>query len=574
MNILSFTYWRGSHDTAAALVRDGRIIAAVEEERLSRKQHDDGLPVQSIDYCLGAAGLEMRDIDCIAFPGKPFRSGRDSYLGEIDGESLRKLAASGLSSRRSLLHKRLLDLSLRFGVSANWGLDPYIAKGFRQLTDRYGRLPPVRYYEHHRAHAAASFLTSGWDHAAVATIDGRGGPYATATWLGEDATLARLDAEPFVNSLGFFYRDSTLYLGLGEFGEGKTMGLAAYGHPNRFRNNLERMISRNGAWCTYAARPSLETVGFLPRTREPIMDGPYCDFAAAVQRRLEEVVEGIARSAVKAATSRNLCLAGGVTLNCAANGRLLSAGVADSIWVFPAAGDSGLPVGAALLCASEAGEWQRARIEHCYFGPEYTDSDYRRAIDSEPRVAAKVARSVCELVDTVASLIAEGKVIGWFQGRMELGPRALCNRSILADPRSEAIRDRVNRIKGREEWRPLAPVVIEEKAGRYFEINQSSPFMLFASLVRTEARDAIPGVVHVDGTARPQTLARCANPLVYDLLSAFERAAGVPILLNTSFNAADEPIVCSPTDALRTFLRTGLDVLVMGTNIVTRRSRA
>jgi carbamoyltransferase len=303
---------------------------------------------------------------------------------------------------------------------------------------------------------------------------------------------------------------------------------------------------------------------------ERAVETPYPDVAAAVQAALEMAVERVAKSAVDDSRASALCMSGGVSLNCSSNGAIRDSGIADTTWVFPATGDAGLSVGAALLCSAEMGHRPDRKLGHAYLGPDYSSEQCFEILGNESRVT--YLRS-SQVASDAARRLAAGEVIGWFQGRMEFGPRSLGNRSILADPRSVKIRDRVNRIKRRESWRPFAPVIKAERSGQFFDSAEESPFMLFRTFVKPSQRTKIPGVVHVDGSARPQTLTREQNPLLYELLGDFDRLAGVPVLLNTSFNLAGEPIVCSPQDALTTFLNSELDALVIGDWIVTRRHR-
>ncbi|HEY8164051.1 MAG TPA: carbamoyltransferase C-terminal domain-containing protein, partial [Gemmatimonadaceae bacterium] len=289
--------------------------------------------------------------------------------------------------------------------------------------------------------------------------------------------------------------------------------------------------------------------------------------AAATQFLLEDATATIARAAVRASNSRNLCLGGGVALNCSANGRLLAGGIADDLWVFPAAGDAGLPVGAALLAARESNELNPERLAAPYLGPQYSESEIEQALSAENGIQVRRPSGIHV---ATAELLAGASVIGWFQGRMELGPRALGNRSILADPRSVAIRDRVNAIKGREKWRPLAPSVLAERSDDYFAARPTNDFMLFAVPATQRCKAEAPAIVHVDGSARPQLVRRETNATFHALISAFDRLTGVPIVLNTSFNRAGEPIVCTPSDAVRSFASSGLDALVIGPFIVTR----
>jgi carbamoyltransferase len=566
--ILGFSFWKGSHDSSAAIVQDGKLIAAAEEERFSRVKHDGRVPFGAIEYCLRAAGIEMKDVDWIAYPDRPFRTGPNSQIAEMKSETLESMVREGKARRRSVLHKKALDIATRIGIAPDAGMHPMVAAGFEQLEARYGKLPPVKYYGHHLAHAAAAYLTSGFDEAAVITMDGRGGPLSAATFHARDTNIETLDEEPYTNSLGWFYRDCTRYAGLGDFGEGKLMGLAPYGNAASGLPAVSPLIDTvDSKWFRYKSVPTEELTGFPRRVDEDVLSGPYADFAAATQHELERGYGRAVRSATGRTHSRRICVGGGVALNCSANGRLLASSIADDMWVFPASGDAGLSVGAALLCARDAGELKCERIDSPYYGPEFSESEIESVLASATGIEyTKPEKMEAE----VARRIAAGGIVGWFQGRMELGPRALGNRSILADPRTVAMRDKVNRVKGREMWRPLAPSVIAERAGEYFEIVPPNAFMLFATQVTDLTRDTAPAIVHVDGSARPQPVTAELNPRFYTLISLFASLTGVPILLNTSFNAAGEPIVCTPADALRTFLSTGLDLLAIGPFVVTK----
>jgi carbamoyltransferase len=569
MIVLGFTFWKGSHDSSAAIVRDGQLIAAAEEERFSRQKHDGRVPIEAIDYCLRAAGIEMSEVDWLAYPDRPYRTGPNSQMAEMKASTLGEIIESGHARARSMLHKRALDIAVKARIAPDVGMHPMVAEGFKLLEVRYGKLPRVRYYGHHLAHAAAAYLTSGFDDSAVVTIDGRGGPLSAATWHAHDADIDVLDEEPYTNSLGWFYRDCTRYAGLGDFGEGKLMGLAPYGHASAQVETVNRLIDTiESRWFKYKSQPQEEWIEFPKRTDEDVLSGPYANFAAATQHALERGYERAVRSATGKARSRRVCVGGGVAMNCSANGKLLAGSVADEMWLFPASGDAGLSVGAALLCARDIGELRRVRVESPYWGPEFSDGEIEAAILLFDGLSSYQSD---DLSREVAKSLAAGNVIGWFQGRMEIGPRALGNRSILADPRTIAMRDKVNRVKGREMWRPLAPSVLAERVQDYFASVPPNAFMLFATQVKDITREVAPAIVHVDGSARPQPVSRALNPRFPDLISAFDHLTGVPILLNTSFNAAGEPIVCTPADAIRTFKATGLDMLVMGSHVVTRK---
>jgi carbamoyltransferase len=556
----------GAHDSSAAIVRDGELIAAAEEERFSRRKHDGRVPLGAIAYCLAAAGVDMRDVGLLALPDRPYRFGRDSYLAEMEWRLVHRQVREGPGTWRHLAHRAVAGALRRARLPINFGMDADARVSIREMRTRFGPLPRVAFFDHHRAHAAASFLTSGAESAAIVTSDGVGGPYSTVEWQARGGSFRRTGAELHPNSLGNFYADVTAHLGLGEWGEGKTMGLAPYGDPGHFRDRVAAILRLHGErWYRYASGAIEAAFGFPPRNGEPIMSGPYADAAASAQEALEVALSRITRSA--ASGHYTLCLGGGVALNCSANGKLRAAGIAPDVWIFPAAGDGGLAVGAALLGAVTQGRVPRRRLDHAYWGPEYPDAELRAALLAEPRV--RFHRS-SDVATETAALLADGRVVGWFQGRMEFGPRALGNRSIIADPRSAAIRDRVNCLKGRECWRPLAPSVLLNRASDYFALEGESPFMLFAVPVRPERRRDIPAVVHVDGSARPQTVSQAQNRRYHELLTAFERRTGMPVLLNTSFNGAWEPIVASPVDAVRTFVACGLDALVLGDYVAVR----
>jgi carbamoyltransferase len=567
VNVLGFAFWDGAHNGAAALVCDGQLVAAAEEERFSRQKHDGDIPLRAIEYCLRQGGLEMSRIDAIAFPHRPYRSGPDSQIAEMDWYEARALYRRRELRTRALLHKAAIDVAVRAHVAPNVGLETVIAQGLDRVRRHFGSLPPVKYYGHHEAHAAAAFLTTGFERAAVLTMDGRGGPHATVAWEGRGHSVKSLATEPYTNSLGYYYFDITRYIGLGEFGEGKTMGLASYGDPSRFAGEFGELLdSTAGRWYEYKRKPGPDLFGFGPRRDQPITGAPYPEFAAAAQAALEHAVQRTVRWLLKG-RSEPLCLSGGVALNCSSNGKLRALFPDVPISVFPAAGDAGLGIGAALLLAAEHGEYRRTAIDHAYWGPEFTPAECEAALR-----AAKGIRFTrpTDVIEDVAERLASGDIVGWFQGRMEIGPRALGNRSILADPRTVVMRDRVNRVKSRELWRPLAPAVLAERASEFFDMKGESPFMLFAVPVRKEKAAVIPAVVHVDGSARPQTVTAAQNPRMHALISAFARRTGVPIVMNTSFNGAGEPVVCAPADAIKTFLASGMNVLALGDYVVTR----
>jgi carbamoyltransferase len=297
--ILGFTFWKGSHDSSAAIVRDGLLVAAAEEERFSREKHDGRVPMSAIDYCLREAGVRMVDVDWIAYPDRPFRTGANSQLAEMKHQTLAAIVSDGKARARSKIHKRALDIARRMRIAPDLGMHPMVAEGFEMLSRRYGKLPPVCYYGHHLAHAAAAYLTSGFSDAAIVTIDGRGGPLSAASWHGHKRHIDVLDEEPYTNSLGWFYRDCTRYLGLGDFGEGKTMGLAPYGHSNAQLSAVNRIVDTTDArWFRYRNAPDEATAGFPRRLNEDVLSGPYADFAAERLHALERVYDRAVRSAI------------------------------------------------------------------------------------------------------------------------------------------------------------------------------------------------------------------------------------------------------------------------------------
>jgi carbamoyltransferase len=559
----------GSHDSAAAIVVDGQLVAAAEEERFTRAKHEGAVPFRAIDFCLEEAGIRLRDVDVLAFPAKPFRTGKDSYLAEMEWELVRRQVREGHATARHLVHKGLLTAALRAGFSFNHQMEESAREGLAELQTAYGPLPRIEYYDHHQAHAAAAYLTSGEESGAVVTCDGVGWPYySTVVWRADGTRIERRGAELFPNSLGLFYEEVTTHLGLGQFGQGKMMGLAPYGEPESIRDRMRKVLAPSPRWYRYTRPPLDEALGFPGRAEEPIMAAPYRDAAAAAQEALEESLRTVARDAVRNSGTERLFVGGGVALNCSANGMLRHSGIASAVTAFAASGDAGLGLGAALLAAVRGGSNLPPRITHAYWGPRFDDAAIERALLEREEIAFHRTR---EIAEETAEVLASGGVVGWFQGRMEFGPRALGNRSILADPRSLAMRDRVNRLKGREQWRPLAPSVLAERAAEFFELSGESPYMLFAAQVRPDKRALIPAVVHVDGSARPQTVTGETNPAFHALLSAFQRRTGIPILLNTSFNGAWEPIVCTPSEAVETFLACGLDALVLGDFLAVRR---
>ncbi len=547
------------HDAAACLLRDGEIVAAAEEERFSRRKHDASFPFEAIRYCLEVAGIDAAQVDHVAFYEKPLLR-FERILSQYIDTFPRSRGAFTLALATWLHDKLWVQATIR---------------------DRFGREPQVAFGEHHLSHAASAFLVSPFDEAAVLTLDGVGEWTTTAVGIGRGTTLELLREIRFPHSLGLFYSAFTAYLGF-EVNEGeyKVMGLAAYGRP-RHIDSVRRLIDvaddgsfqldlryfvHHRALGSYGKR-FVETFG-PPRPPEAEVEQRHADIASSVQTVLEETVVRLATDLRWTSGLPRLCMAGGVALNGLANARVLRDAGFDDLYVQPAAGDSGGAIGAAAyFYHAVLGGPRTAPMRHAYLGSEYTNSEIHAFLSGLDIDAPD--RDDGALVDAVAELLAAGRVVGWFQGRMEFGPRALGSRSILADPRRAEMKDVLNaKIKHRERFRPFAPSVTVEDASRFFELAGESPYMLQIVPVRPEQRSVIPAVTHVDGTARVQTVARDTNPLYYDLIRAFERRTGVPVLVNTSFNVRGEPIVRTPAEAYRCFVETEMDHLVLGSVIL------
>lgn len=552
------------HDSSACLVHDGRVVAAVEEERFTRIKHAKRpvpfsayeLPYHAVDFCLREADIELADLDHIAYAYDP-------------AQRLQGRAASGVT----------LSFEPSAQPPAGWDspweplLISYILNAPRHLVDgvphhlreRFGKRDrmPYRWHfvDHHLAHEASAFLPSPFAEAAVMTLDGRGERVTTSYAIGRGNRLERIGQVEFPHSLGLLYEDVTRHLGfLHSSDEYKVMALASFGAP-RYVAKLRGLLALDDDGGYRIAPRELDAlVGPARAPGEPLAQRHF-DIARSLQQLLEETVLALAGWLHRRTGLADLCLAGGVALNCAMNGRLLREAAFRRIWVQPAAGDAGTALGAALhVDARERGDdTRRYAMDHAFLGPRYSDAAIEEFLHR-----SKLAYRRLHDMDEVAALLVNDRIVGWFQGGMEFGPRALGARSILASPLSPAMQVRLNALKDREDFRPLAPAVLEEEAGRWFAGCGYAPFMLFTYYALAERRRRIPAVVHVDGTARVQTVNREQNPRYYDLLKAFAARTGVPILINTSFNTLGEPIVCTPRDALACFATSPLDALVMG----------
>ena len=576
------------HDSAAALVRDGRIVAAAQEERFTRRKHDPEFPAHAIRYCLDEAGIALTDLDHVIFYDKPlikFERLLETYLA---------YAPRGLKSFLTampiwLKEKLYLKSTLKHELSE---------LGKCEKTE----LPRLLFSEHHQAHAASAFYPSPFESAAVLCLDGVGEWATGSAWLGKGPELTPLWEIDFPHSLGLLYSAFTYYTGFKvNSGEYKLMGLAPYGEP-RFRDRIfnELMdVKPDGtfrldmSYFNYCTGLTMTNKRFddlfegPPRTPESEITQREMDLAASVQAVTEEIVLRLARTLQTETGEENLCLAGGVALNCVANGRLLREGPFREIWVQPAAGDAGGALGAALLAWHQYEEKPRTPVRPdsmagSYLGPVFDDDQVREALDGFGAKYRQLEEPA--LLDEVAALLEEGKVIGWFQGRMEFGPRALGGRSIIGDPRNRDMQTVMNlKIKYRESFRPFAPSVLADRVSDFFEQQASSPYMLIVADVapsqRIEVgeedkrltglarlklpRSKIPAITHVDNSARIQTVHEDTNPRYWKLLKAFEARTGCPVLVNTSFNVRGEPIVGTPEDAYRCFMRTEMDALVV-----------
>jgi carbamoyltransferase len=575
------------HDSAAALIDDGRIVAAVQEERFTRKKHDPAFPHNAIAYCLDEAGVTAAELDHIVFYDKPFLKFErllETYIA-LAPRGFRSFKMSiPLWLKEKLFQKSLLRDEIR---KFSEDFDP-------------GRL---LFCEHHLSHAASAFYPSPFESAAVLTMDGVGEWATTSAAMGDGSALEIFQEIHFPHSLGLLYSAATYYTGFKvNSGEYKVMGLAPYGEPKYTKLILDNLIDLkpDGSfrldmsyfdYCTGFTMTSDRFAGLFgqpARSPDQLLTQFHMDVAASIQAVLDEAVLRLARSLARQTGARNLCLAGGVALNCVANGKVLRDGCFDNIWIQPAAGDAGGAVGSALA-AHHLFKGQ-PRSTNCsdamsgsYLGPGFEQADIERRLTAAG--ARFVVLSEAGMIDSTAEALAAQKAVGWFQGRMEFGPRALGARSILGDPRSPGMQKNLNlKVKYRESFRPFAPAVLREDVADWFELASDSPYMLIVADVRKDkhrkvspdeqalfgidklnvSRSQIPAVTHVDYSARIQTVHRETNPLFHQLLCRFKALTGCPVLVNTSFNVRGEPIVCTPEDAFRCFMGNELDLLVVG----------
>ncbi len=578
------------HDSAACLLQDGRIVAAAQEERFTRKKHDAGFPHEAVRFCLAQGGMTLADLDYVVFYDKPFLKFErllETYLTYAPKGLGSFLTAIPVWIKEKLFLRNLLE------------------KAFREVggLDKNTPLPPLLFGEHHESHAAGAFFPSPFDEAVVLCMDGVGEWATTSAWVGRGAQLTPLWEIPFPHSLGLLYSAFTYYTGFKvNSGEYKVMGLAPYGQPTYVSTILEHLIDVKAdgtfrlnmdyfAYCTGLRMTSPqfdELFGGPPRQPESPLTQREMDLARSVQEVTELIMLRLSNSLQQETGILNLCLSGGVALNCVGNGRILREGPYQGLWIQPAAGDAGSALGAALTVHHHYLQQPRSTnrtsdaMKGSYLGPRSTNEEIEDTLTKLGAPYERIADP--DLFDRVAGYLAEEKVIGWLQGRMEFGPRALGGRSILGDPRSTSMQSVMNlKIKYRESFRPFAPSVLRERVSEYFEMEGESPYMLLVAPVTAHRRVAlkeeqeqlwgidllnvpksdIPAITHVDYSARVQTVSPETNPRYYALLKAFDKLTGCGVLINTSFNVRGEPIVCTPEDAYRCFMRTEMDVLVL-----------
>jgi carbamoyltransferase len=552
---LGFNYSQ-MHDSSACIARDGELLFAVAEERISRIKHDAGFPLLAIRACLDFAKVDSGQLDfiCQGWPAP-----RKVYATDLK---------CFLRGQHPATYLNVLNSTRHFASMAHQN------GGFNLFTQHFGPTKAqMRFVDHHLAHAISAYSYGGFDKAAVVVMDGRGAWEASSIWYGHDGRLDHVLTIPWPNSLGLFYAQFTQYLGfVPNSDEWKVMGLAPYGSPGvnlsefislngeTYRVNAPLLFERNNGTSAIAKRLGPE------RTPESEIDDSFKNVAFAVQDACENAMQALVKLAIEKTGCRNLCLAGGVALNSKANGKIQASGIVDNIFVQPAASDDGVALGAVYAPYLDGGgRLPMKPMRHAYLGPEFSDAEIEKALVTYKLRAMKLE----DVAATTAELLANGKIIGWFQGRMEFGPRALGHRSILADPRDPEMNAKVNNaVKFREWWRPFAPSMLKEAAGEYLEYACDSPFMILTNPVRPEKRDIIPSVTHVDGSARPQTVEKDINPLYWNLINEFGKRTSVPVIMNTSFNLRGEAIVNTPTDAIRTFFSSGMDALVIGSYLV------
>lgn len=585
------------HDSAACLLENGAVVAAAQEERFTRKKHDAGFPANALRYCLSQCRIRLSDIEAVVFYDKPlvkFERLLETYMAYAPRGFRSFVAAMPVWLKEKLLLKKTLKSELA------------------EISGSSKELPVLMFSEHHRSHAASAFFCSPYRTAAVLCLDGVGEWATTSVWHGRENRLHALWEIDFPHSLGLLYSAFTYFCGFKvNSGEYKLMGLAPYGEPRYVQTILDELIDLKNDGTFRLDMSYFNYCTGLTMTNDrfsALFDGPErpmesrltqreMDIAASIQKVTEEVVLRLARTVSAETSEKNLCLAGGVALNCVANGRIQREGPFESIWIQPAAGDAGGSIGAAQVVWHEVMQQPRHPVEPdamrgSYLGPRYEMPEIRSVLTGLGAVHVELADD--ELFRQVSELLAQGKVVGWFQGRMEFGPRALGGRSILGDPRNPEMQKQMNlKIKYRESFRPFAPSVLEGRVNDYFDQEVESPYMLIVAPVKENlrvpsvkghenlfgieklnlVRSKLPAITHVDYSARVQTVHESTNPRYFRLLEAFESQTGCAVLVNTSFNVRGEPIVCTPEDAYRCFMRTEMDALVLENALLDKKQQ-
>lgn len=559
------------HDSSACIIKDGKLLAAAEEERFTGIKHGKRpvpfstyeLPFHAVDYCLKKAGIHLNEVDHVAYSFDPYL-----LLGNEKGKTFIEIPLEpGMKAEPSKWTSPWDPLFLSSIVNAPGQLVDGYPHHLQQRFNGAGTKDfDWHFVEHHIAHAASAFYPSPFHNAAVLTLDGRGEVATTTYNVGQNVDLIRIGQVDMPHSLGLLYERVTSYLGfLHSSDEYKVMALASYGKPV-FVKDFREMIRLTGNGGYTITDERLEERFGRPRLKNDPFTEHHFNIAHSLQYVLEETTLELVHWLHRETREENLCMAGGVALNCVLNARVRDKGPFKNIWVQPAAGDAGTALGAAAWIDVQEGKEKSKQhaMHHAYYGPEYSDEEIEKFLQW-----AKVPyRKLKNIAEETADILLQDKIIGWFQGRMEFGPRALGSRSILASPISPSMQSRLNEVKDREDFRPVAPAVLEERAAEWFEGADQSPFMLFVYNVKEDKADKIPAVRHVDGTARIQTVNKRQHDKYYDLLKAFEQKSGVPVLVNTSFNTLGKPIVCTPRDAVECFWSSPFDALVIGSYVV------
>ncbi len=553
------------HESSACLIKDGKMVAIAEEERFNRVKHakparidnPDELPINAINFCLKEAGITLNEVKYIGYSFNPPKRLRNKYFSEDVEEG-----SWGSQAGEDFFYQKLLQVPQK--LSEIYGVD---------ISERF------QWVGHHASHAGSAFFVSPFDEAAILVVDGIGEFESTTLYKGKGNKIKRIRSINYPHSLGFLWEKLSKFLGFNEYDASKVMGLAAYGNPKKYYRHLMSFVGVNtrGFNINHSVvkfrledYSELEKLFGKKRNSNDEIEQRHADIAAALQRLTEDILLKLVNNLYKQTGSKNLCLAGGVALNCVANSVIKEKTLFENVYVQPAAHDAGTAIGAAYFIWNQQLSSPRSFVmNHSYFGPDYSSEEIRAVLEEN---SLKFIEQK-DIEKVVAKLVSEGSIVGWFQGRMEVGPRALGNRTLLADPRNPKIRDVLNmKVKHREYFRPFAPSVLADKADEWFRIPKksiSSDFMLFAYDVHENKRGLIPAVTHVDGTSRVQTVRAETNPKYYKLIKEFEALTGVPVVLNTSFNDR-EPIVCTPQDAVNTLLKTRIDYLAIGNFLVSR----